>query len=102
MVLESSRTYDRRHKAGREALRPLVDAGEAYCTEIICLEELDGHTRWIQPGTPWHLAHDRDAGPGRYLGPAHQRCNTSEGATFGNLQRQPTDEHEPEPSGYVL
>jgi len=42
-------------------------------------------TRWIQPGTPWDLAH----GPTRdtYLGPAHAACNRSEGATRGNLTR---------------
>lgn len=97
-----SHTYGRRHRAGREHLRPLVDAGEAECTEIICLEELDGHTRRIQPGTDWDLAHDRAAGPGRYLGPAHARCNRSEGARWRELQRQAPDHHDPEPSGYVL
>jgi len=102
VVLASSRTYDRRHKAGREHFRPIVNAGDAHCTELVCLEELDGHTRWIQPGTPWDLAHDRAAGPGRYLGPAHARCNRSEGARWRDLQHQPVDDTEPEPTGYVL
>lgn len=102
MVLASSRTYDRRHKAGRDHYRPIVDAGDAHCAELLCLEERDGRTRWIQPGTPWHLAHDRAAGPGQYLGPAHERCNASEGARWRDLQRQLLDTPAPEPSGYVL
>lgn len=43
-------------------------------------------TRWIQPGTPWDLAHDRSR-PGFYLGPAHAKCNRAEGARWGNAQR---------------
>ena len=98
--------YGGRHQRLRAGLRPLVDAGEAYCAELVCLEELDGRTRWIEPGTPWHLAHDRAAGPGMYRGPAHERCNTSEGAVWGNARRGRARSDEEavyvEPSGYVL
>ena len=77
------------HRNTRAALKPTVDAGHAHCTEIICLEERDGRTRWIQPGTRWDLAHDRTQA-GAYLGPAHARCNRAEGARHGNKQRGPT------------
>jgi hypothetical protein len=81
----TQRGYDNTHKQMRAKLKPTVDAGEADCTEIVCLEERDGHTRWIEPGTSWALAHDRATGG--YLGPAHARCNNSEGARYGNGQR---------------
>jgi hypothetical protein len=76
------RGYDKAHKQLRAALQPTVDTGLAVCTEIICLHP----TRVILPGSRWDLAHDR-ANPGRYLGPAHQRCNRAEGATYGNRLR---------------
>lgn len=80
--------YGQSHKAIRAEYEPLVEAGEADCCEVICLEELDGNDRWIEPGSPWHLAHDRTDPTGNtYLGPAHGRCNSSEGAAFGNAQR---------------
>ena len=93
-----------RHQRLRELWRPIVDAGDAECAERVCLEELDGATRWIQPGTPWDLAHDRAAGPGMYRGPAHARCNRSEGALHGNQLRRSDqlDQAVPEPSGYEL
>lgn len=78
--------YGSTHKRERARLAPTVDAGEAHCSEIVCLEEEDGRTRWIPPGTPWDLAHD---GPDTYRGPAHERCNRSEGAIRGNQQRTP-------------
>lgn len=69
------------HKAARAAWEPTVEAGEAYCAELICLMA----DRWIEPGTPWDMAHDRRTGG--YLGPAHRACNRSEGATYGNRLR---------------
>lgn len=63
-------------------MKPDVDAGRAYCAELICLMP----DRWIAPGSEWDAAHDRE-NPGQYLGPAHARCNRSEGATFGNHLR---------------
>lgn len=78
------------HHAQREHWRPIVAAGHAYCAEPICLEERDGRTRWITPGTPWHVSHDPTGTA--YLGPSHQRCNTSEAAwrrQHGNQPRPP-------------
>lgn len=73
------------YRAEKERLRPIVEAGEAECAEAICLVEQDGGTRWIPPGSSWHLAHDRgDVG---FLGPAHGRCNDSEGGKRGNEAR---------------
>jgi hypothetical protein len=80
--------YGTSHQQKRDALKPTVDAGNGICAETICLEERDGRTRWIKPGTQWHLAHDpTDPSRTTYLGPAHARCNTSEGATRGNRAR---------------
>ena len=70
--------YGPAHKAERERWEPVVDQGDAWCAEVICLVERDGGDRWIPPGTEWHLAHDRNV-PGTYRGPAHARCNLSEG-----------------------
>ena len=70
----TERGYDAAHQAERERLRPTVDAGEAWCSEPVCLMP----DRWIAPGMPWDLAHDRDR-PGEYHGPAHARCNRAEG-----------------------
>lgn len=66
--------YGGLHQRTRRALKPTVDSGNAYCAEIICLHP----SRWINPATPWHLAHDRTTGG--YLGPAHARCNMAEQA----------------------
>jgi hypothetical protein len=83
----AERGYGAAHQAEKERWRPIVDAGQAYCAEVVCLEERDGRSRWLEPDTPWHLAHDD--GQQGYRGPAHQRCNTSEGATRGNAARTP-------------
>ena len=70
------------HQQIRERWRPTVDAGEAYCTEIVCVMA----SRWIAPGAAWDLAHDSTNGG--YLGPAHARCNRREGAARGNRMRR--------------
>lgn len=69
------------HKAERKRWAPVVAAGQAHCTELVCKMP----SRWIPPG-PWQLAHDRrvhtgphTCTPACYLGPAHVRCNTAEG-----------------------
>lgn len=82
----TSRKYDsREHRALRVQLGVEVEAGRAWCTETICLEERDGRSRWIPPGTAWDVAHHDD---GRsYKGPAHRRCNAADGARRGNRQR---------------
>lgn len=72
----AARGYGASHQAERERHRPDVDAGRAHCAEVICLMP----TRWIQPGTPWDLAHNRATGG--YLGPAHRWCNRAEGARW--------------------
>lgn len=80
--------YGAAHKAERASLVPIVGAGQATCTEPVCLMP----TRHIPPGTPWDLAHDRDTtarlGIPVYHGPAHRRCNRAEGARWRN-QRAP-------------
>jgi hypothetical protein len=76
------RVYDTTsHRNLRAQYRCVVERGDGWCTEVICLNP---HGRWIPPGTPWDLAHDID---GSYLGPAHARCNRSEGARRGNRRR---------------
>jgi hypothetical protein len=74
----AERGYGGSHQAQRDRLAPAVNAGQAWCQEIICLMR----DRWIPPGTPWDLAH----APGQdgYLGAAHQRCNRSAGGKQGN------------------
>lgn len=65
--------YDHKHRAERERWRPIVEAGQAQCAELVCLMP----SRWLAPDTKWDLAHDRTSGG--YLGPAHARCNRAEG-----------------------
>lgn len=71
----TARGYGPDHQAARRQWEPVVNAGNAWCTETTCLEP----DRHITPGTPWDLAHNEDRTG--YKGPAHQRCNraTSKG-----------------------
>lgn len=73
--------YRHAHQLERQRWAPIVAVGNAQCAELRCLMK----TRWIAPGTRWDLAHDR--ANGGYLGPAHARCNRSEGAAHGNRKR---------------
>jgi hypothetical protein len=66
--------YGHAHRAERKRWAPVVGAGQAWCTEIVCRET----SRWIAPGSAWDLAHDR--AHGGYLGPSHAGCNRAEGA----------------------
>lgn len=75
----------REHRTLRTKLGRLVAAGNAWCAETVCLEERDGRDRWIAPGTPWDVAHHDDGAT--YKGPAHRRCNRSDGAVRGNRMR---------------
>lgn len=75
----------RMHKQARNTYASLVASGRAYCAEDICLEESDGRTRWIEPGTPFDAAHTDDGLA--YKGPAHARCNRADGARRGNRMR---------------
>jgi hypothetical protein len=81
------RGYSGHHQRLKNQWRPLVDAGQTLCQAAVCLEEQDGRTRWIQPGTPWHLGHtpDRTA----WTGPEHRRCNTADGARRKNKRVNP-------------
>jgi hypothetical protein len=77
----SARGYGHTHQQERAKWKRIVDAGQAECHAIICLEP----TRTIWPGTPWDLGHTPDRTS--YTGPEHTRCNRSEGARRGNQQR---------------
>lgn len=74
--------YRGTYLAIRKAWAPVVARGEATCHELICLMG----TRVITPGSSWDLAHDTTGT--QILGPAHRRCNRSEGATRGNTERE--------------
>ena len=88
----ASPQYRYAHQQIRKQWAPIVAAGNAHCTELVCLMR----TRWIAPGTHWDLAHDR--ANGGYLGPAHARCNRAEGAAFGNRKRAGRRSPSPRPS----
>jgi hypothetical protein len=85
----AARGYGAAHQAERRRLAPTVAQGEGWCTELVCLMK----TRWIRPGSPWDLAHDRASGG--YLGPAHRRCNRAEGARFRNRRGRKTAQQKP-------
>lgn len=67
------------HRAERRRLERIVNAGNAYCVEPICLIELEDGTRWIPPDSDWDVPHNQDGTTYRG-GAAHSRCNRSEGA----------------------
>ena len=76
---------DPAYQAEKKRLAPLIYAYGAQCCEDECLMP----SRLIPAGTPssdWHLAHWPDGI--RLRGPAHPRCNTSEGAKRGARRRQ--------------
>jgi hypothetical protein len=68
----TERGYGSPHQKERARWQPVIAAGQAWCAETACLEP----TRWIAPGSPWHLAHG--TGQDGYRGPAHERCNIAE------------------------
>jgi hypothetical protein len=74
--------YGWEHQKVRASWAPIVNAGDAWCSEPVCLMR----DRWIRPGSPWDLAHDRDTGG--YRGPAHARCNRSEGSRWWHSRQQ--------------
>ena len=69
----------------RANLAAEVDAGNAWCAETICVVEAEGGSRWIPPGSRWHVAHTDDGTA--YKGAAHERCNAADGARRGNVMR---------------
>jgi len=73
----TARGYGAEHKAARQRMQRMVDAGQAVCS--IC----SGH---INPGEPWDADHTDDRTG--YRGPAHMRCNRRAGAIKGNRIRR--------------
>jgi hypothetical protein len=83
----ADRGYGGPHQKLRAQWKPLVDAGRVNCHSLICLEERDGRTRQIIPGTPWHLGHTPDRTG--WTGPEHERCNEADGARrLSRMQQQ--------------
>ena len=78
MQTAAERGYDAHYSRARRAWAPVVAAGDAWCHEPVCIEA----TRWIAPGSKWHLSHN----PERTLiiGPSHARCNLAEAGRRGN------------------
>lgn len=73
--------YGHQHQRERKRWAPIVEAGNAYCTEPVCVMQ----SRWIPPGTRWHLSHDPTGT--RYIGPSHGACNEAENARRNNPKR---------------
>lgn len=73
--------YRYAHQQERKRWKPVVDSGQARCAEPICLMP----SRWIPPGSRWHLSHD--AATGKWIGPSHERCNCAENARRNNPKR---------------
>ena len=83
--MASAQYNTREYKKAKAALRPVVDAGNAWCAELVCVMP----SRHIAPGSPWALAHDHRDPTGRtLLGPAHRRCNGAEAARRNNPKRK--------------
>ncbi len=70
--------YGEEHKRIRAQYAKEVEAGHGWCCEIVCVMS----SRWIPPGSKWHLAHTPDKTA--YRGPAHSLCNVSEAGKRGN------------------
>jgi hypothetical protein len=87
----TQRGYGAPHQAKRREWKPAVDRGDVDCHAVICLEEVDGYGRRIQPGTPWNLGHTPDRS--RWTGPEHERCNKTEPQFRAGYR--------PPPPGYV-
>lgn len=68
--------YQYAHQQERKRWIPVIEAGEAYCAERVCVMA----SRWIPPSWArtqlWHLCHDKASG--LTIGPGHRRCNLAE------------------------
>lgn len=73
----TARGYGYQHQRERARLKRIVDAGQAYCCQPVCLMP----DRWIKPGTPWALGHNDDRTA--WIGPTHEVCNQRDGASKG-------------------
>jgi hypothetical protein len=76
----TERGYGYAHQQERRRLTPLVNAGDAYCAQPICIHA----TRWIRPGTPWALGHNTNRTA--WIGPVHADCNQLDGASRGGKE----------------
>lgn len=76
--------YGYAHRMERKKWEPVVAAGNAQCSEPVCLMR----SRWIYPNERWHLSHDPTGTA--YLGPSHRRCNEAENARRNNPKRAAT------------
>lgn len=81
----SNPRYRYRHQQERKRWVPVVEAGQAWCVEPVCVVLNRGGSRWIQPGSRWHLSHDPTGT--RYIGPSHGPCNEAENARRNNPKR---------------
>lgn len=70
----TERGYGAAHRKAREHWAPTGPNWTGVCAEIVCLNP---NGRWMDPDAPWDLAHDH--ANGGYLGPAHPKCNRTEG-----------------------
>jgi hypothetical protein len=81
----TERGYGIDHQRERARLKPVVDAGLAFCQQGIPGNGSTGGccmpTRRIHPGTPWHLGHN-DARTA-WIGPVHEQCNQDHAAIKG-------------------
>lgn len=77
--------YRYRHQQERKRWAPVVEAGQAYCAEPVCVVLQAGGSRWIPPGSAWHLSHDPTGTV--WIGPSHARCNGAENARRNNPKR---------------
>lgn len=93
--MTSPRYATRQHREQRRKWRAIVDRGEGWCCEPVCLEP----SRFIPPGARFDVSHDPSGLV--YLGASHPRCNRSEGAARGNRNRG-TSVLSPEPRRWVL
>ena len=76
----AARGYGGQHQKLRAQWKPAVDAGQAICHAAICLHP----SRWIQPGTPWHLGHTADRTA--WTGPEHALCNEADGGRRSRMR----------------
>ena len=77
----SARGYGISHQRERARWKLIVDAGNAYCAQPVCVMA----ARWIAPGSQWCLGHTADRTA--YLGPVHRACNEMDGARRGSRIR---------------
>lgn len=70
----TERGYGAKHQREKKLWGPGTNRWTGVCAEPVCLMP----TRWLDPNARWDLAHDHVNGG--YLGPAHPKCNRTEGA----------------------